>query len=83
MVKDMDSEKIETMEADIAAAHQEINLLRCKLEATGVLFIIYVVMIALDYSNLTSIVFAFLSSCIYGIFLWKKADKPFERLMNS
>ena len=40
----MDKEKEEQLMADIAAAHQEINLLRCRLDATGALILVYAIL---------------------------------------
>lgn len=79
----MDQEKKEQFVADIAAAHQEINLLRCRLDATGALIVVYAVMIGFNFSNWASLGAAVLASVIYGSILWRTADKPFEKLMNS
>ena len=71
------------MEADIAAAHQEINLLRCRLDATGALILVYALMMAFNFSHWTSLAASIVVSILYGSILWRTADKPFERLMNS
>jgi hypothetical protein len=79
----MDQEKEDEFVAEIAAAHQEINLLRCRLDATGALIIVYAVMIGLDFNNWVSLGAAILASVVYGSILWRTANKPFEKFMNS
>lgn len=79
----MEQEKEDEFVAEIAAAHQEINLLRCRLDATGALIVLYAVMIGFNFSNWVSLGAAFVASVVYGSILWRTADKPFEKLMNS
>ena len=79
----MNQEKADQFEAEIAAAHQEINLLRCRLDATGALVLVYAIMIALDFDQWVSIGVGILAAAVYGAILWRSAHKPFERLMKS
>lgn len=79
----MNNETQEQLEVGIASAHQEINLLRCRMDATGALIIVYAVMIGFNFSNWVSLGVAVLASMVYGFILWRTADKPFEKLMNS
>jgi hypothetical protein len=79
----MDHEKEDELVAEIAAAHQEINLLRCRLDATGALIVVYAVMIGFNFSNWVSLGVAGVVSVVYGVILWRSADKPFERIMNN
>ncbi|MDY6978708.1 MAG: hypothetical protein SV201_02400 [Pseudomonadota bacterium] len=79
----MDKEKEGEIVSEIAAAHQEINLLRCRLDATGALIVVYAVMSGLNFGNWISLGIAVVASVIYGYILWRFADKPFEKYMNS
>lgn len=79
----MDNEKIEILEAEVASAHQEINKLSCRTDATGALFVIYLILITAGLEQWLSITLSFVISIIYGAILWKYADKPFEKLMNT
>lgn len=80
----MNEEEFDSMRADIAAAHQEINKLRCQVGSTGMLVIMFVVLSgAFGLGVWVSLGGALVVSTMYGTILWLRADKPFERLMNE